>query len=110
MASAKRGQKRRGKKKVAPTPASTAQLIAALNHQCRREILRLLHEVDESQSPARISKKLRIPLSTVSYHIKVLRDLGAIVCVNTRPARGALEHFYDSTVEENQRVMAMLED
>jgi DNA-binding transcriptional ArsR family regulator len=110
VASAKKGQKRRGRKEVTQTPASTAQLISALNHQCRREILRLLHESDEPQSPSRISKELKIPLSTVSYHVKVLKDLGAIQCVRKRPARGAIENFYNSVVDENQRVVAMLKE
>jgi DNA-binding transcriptional ArsR family regulator len=35
-----------------------------------------------------------VPLGTVSYHTRLLRDLGWIELVRTEPRRGALEHFY----------------
>jgi hypothetical protein len=37
---------------------------------------------------------LGLPLGRVSYHIRLLHDLGAIELVSTEPRRGALEHYY----------------
>ena len=41
-----------------------------------------------------LARELDLPLGRVSYHIRLLADLGAIELVRTEPRRGALEHFY----------------
>jgi hypothetical protein len=38
--------------------------------------------------------ELGVPLGTLSYHTRLLRDLGWIELVRTAQRRGALEHFY----------------
>ena len=43
---------------------------------------------------AKFARELGLPLGRVSYHIRLLSDLGAIELVRTEPRRGALEHFY----------------
>jgi hypothetical protein len=65
--------------------------------------------VDEPQSPIKLSRALRTPLSNVTYHVSVLHQLGVIARVGQRQVRGAVEHFYDSTVKDNAAVQAMLE-
>ena len=45
-------------------------------------------------SPNQLARELGLPLGRVSYHIRLLHDLGAIELVGTEPRRGALEHFY----------------
>src|SRR5215472_15356877 len=45
-------------------------------------------------SPLALSRQLRQPLSTVSRHMRVLRDLGFVELTRTEPRRGAVEHFY----------------
>ena len=86
-----------------------AQLIRALNHDLRRRILRLLNEEEEPLSPVMIGKRLKVRLGNVSYHVGVLRRLGAVTKTGQRPVRGAMEHFYISAVKENEPVRALLE-
>jgi len=38
-----------------------------------------------------------IPLGSVSYHVRMLRDYGLVELSRTEPKRGALEHFYHRT-------------
>lgn len=101
------------KKKSAPksrTPTySEADVIDALNHLVRRQILRLLHEPDGPRSPVRCAEKLGRPLSNVAYHFKVLCDQAIIAPNGTAPARGATEHFYASMVSDNETIVQMLE-
>lgn len=101
--------KHRKKRRRGKGDANQAQLIRALNHDLRRRILRLLHETEEPQSPVRIARQLRISLSNVGYHVTVLHRLGAIVKVDQRQVRGAVEHFYISTVRDNAPIQALLE-
>lgn len=85
------------------------QLLKALSHPLRRRILRTLHEGDEARSPIQFSKALRVPVSNVSYHVRVLRDTGAIALTATRPIRGSSEHFYASTVAADALALQLLE-
>lgn len=68
------------------------RLHRALTHTARIQILSLM--VDGEWSPSQLHKELGIPLSNVSYHIKVLRDYELIELTKTEPRRGAVEHFY----------------
>ena len=64
----------------------------AVSHPLRREILDAL--ADGAMSPNQLAKKLEQPLTNVAYHVRKLADLGAVALVDSRPVRGALEHFY----------------
>jgi DNA-binding transcriptional ArsR family regulator len=75
------------------------ELLIALRHPLRRQILRTMAEQDPI-SPRQISDELREPLSNVSYHVRVLADCGAVTLVDTEPVRGSMQHFYSSTIEE----------
>ncbi|HEX5984177.1 MAG TPA: helix-turn-helix domain-containing protein [Solirubrobacterales bacterium] len=68
------------------------QLARALAHPLRVEILRVLGE--QAGSPVQLAALLEEPLGNVSYHTKVLVDNDCIELVETRPARGAVQHFY----------------
>lgn len=85
-----------------------ANLIRALDHRVRRLILRSLHDSGEPQSPARLAKALGQTLSTVSYHVGVLKGLEAVKRVEEREVRGTVEHFYVSEVGGDEVVLTLL--
>jgi DNA-binding transcriptional ArsR family regulator len=64
----------------------------AVAHPLRREILDALAE--GAMSPTQLAEKLAQPLANVAYHVRRLAELGVVVLVDSRPVRGALEHFY----------------
>lgn len=68
------------------------QIVRALAHPLRVEILRLLEK--GPNSPSQISDVLDERLGNVTYHVKVLVQCGCIELYETRPVRGAVEHFY----------------
>jgi DNA-binding transcriptional ArsR family regulator len=80
-------------------PTDDNELLIALRHPLRRQILRTMAATDPI-SPRQISDELREPLSNVSYHVRVLADCGAVELVDTEPVRGSMQHFYSSTIEE----------
>ena len=79
---------------MAPDPRE--ELFAALAHPLRRVILATILKSKVSLSPSELSVVLLAPLSTVSYHVRKLNDLGVIRLVDTQPARGSVEHFYEA--------------
>jgi DNA-binding transcriptional ArsR family regulator len=81
-------------------PNNRRQLIAAIAHPVRRCVLHVLHNSRESRSPASIAREFDLPLGTVAYHANVLARLGALKLAGERQARDAVEHFYDSTIED----------
>ncbi|HEU4461827.1 MAG TPA: winged helix-turn-helix domain-containing protein [Solirubrobacterales bacterium] len=68
------------------------QLVRALGHPLRVEILRLLEE--GPSGPKRLADRMGGQVSNVSYHTRVLQDCGCIDLLETIPARGAVEHIY----------------
>src|SRR3954447_16279220 len=67
-------------------------LLKAISHPLRHRLLSMLD--GRTASPNELARELGLPLGRVSYHIRLLSDLGAIELVRTEPRRGALEHFY----------------
>ena len=67
-------------------------LLRAISHPLRHRLLGMLD--GRTASPNQLARELGLPLGRVSYHIRLLNDLGAIELVGTEPRRGALEHFY----------------
>ena len=67
-------------------------LLRAISHPLRHRLLGMLD--GRIASPNELARELGLPLGRVSYHIRLLSDLGAIELVRTEPRRGALEHFY----------------
>jgi DNA-binding transcriptional ArsR family regulator len=75
------------------------ELLVALRHPLRRQILRAMVEEDRT-SPRQIADALKEPLSNVSYHVRVLADCGAVTLVDTTPVRGSMQHFYSPTIDQ----------
>jgi DNA-binding transcriptional ArsR family regulator len=76
-------------------------LLTALRHPLRRQILRRMAETDEDPiSPRELSAELAEPLSNVSYHVRVLVDCEAVTLVDTKPVRGSMQHFYRIAIDE----------
>lgn len=67
-------------------------LERALAHPLRARALKLFG--DAPKSPNQVAKELGVDVSSLAYHVRVLRKLGCIELVETRQRRGALEHFY----------------
>jgi len=66
--------------------------VKALAHPLRVRILAMLQE--RPASPVQLAPRLGSTLGRVGHHVRVLRDLGLIELVETRPRRGAVEHIY----------------
>lgn len=76
-------------------------LISALNHKIRRQMLRRLNRSKGPLSPAKLSKQLELPVSNLSYHMDVLRKCSAVAIVSEQQVRGAIEHLYESRVSDH---------
>lgn len=71
-------------------------VLKALAHPLRFRVLIVLSE--RVASPKEVARELDQPLGRVSHHVRSLARMGAIELVETRPRRGALEHFYRATI------------
>lgn len=67
--------------------------MAALAHPVRVRILAHLRRHD-AVTPRELADALRLPHSTVSYHLRRLHTLGTIVRVERRQRGGAVRHRY----------------
>jgi DNA-binding transcriptional ArsR family regulator len=85
-------------------------LIAAIAHPGRRRILRIVATAGEARSPAQMAKAMSLPQGMVAYHARVLWRLGAVEPASERMVRGAVEHFYDTTIEDDPPIEALLEE
>ncbi len=85
-------------KRVAPAKRKQAALddatrmAKALSHPLRARVLGYLNE--RSASPNEMAQAFDEPLGNVSYHVRALLELDCIELVETKPRRGAVEHFY----------------
>jgi predicted ArsR family transcriptional regulator len=68
------------------------RLIKALGHPVREHILAVLNE--KTASATEIGEELGADVSSFYHHIEELQKLGCIECVETKPRRGASEHFF----------------
>jgi DNA-binding transcriptional ArsR family regulator len=75
---------------VGKTPQEV--LVKALNHPVRVKALTILTE--RIASPKEISEQIDIPLTNVSYHVRVLEELGLIEIMEEESVRGSVAHFY----------------
>jgi len=73
-----------------PSYSAAAILSHALRGRCWHAL------AERTMSPKELADELGAPLSDVSYHVRVLRELGAIELVRTEPVRGAVAHYYRS--------------
>lgn len=73
------------------------RLATIRNHPLRRKILQAAEEAHAQGrlvSPVGLHRQLEEPIGGVSYHVKVLREEGALKLLETVPRRGASEHLY----------------
>ncbi len=68
------------------------ELVRALAHPLRIEILQILNERDAS--PNELMDMLEMPLGNVAYHTRVLEKCGCVELVRTAQRRGAVEHYF----------------
>jgi DNA-binding transcriptional ArsR family regulator len=84
-----------GRKATSPSSSGAIDdgiFAKALGHPLRIEILHALE--GGIASPSELAGRLDAPIPTVSYHVKVLADLGMLKLVKKTPRRGAIEHHY----------------
>ena len=67
-------------------------VVKAIGHPLRMQLLTRLNE--RVASPVELARELDESVQLVSYHVRILRDLGFIELVSTTPRRGAIEHHY----------------
>ncbi|HKB50394.1 MAG TPA: helix-turn-helix domain-containing protein [Solirubrobacterales bacterium] len=101
---------RASRRRKKPDGRRRANLICAIAHPLRRRILRLIADGGESCSPAQIARELGLPIGTVAYHAKVLWRFGAVEPAGEQQVRGAVEHFYDTTIEDDPPIETLLEE
>jgi len=80
-------------------------LARGLRHPLRAKILAFLNDEQDIASPVEMFRAgvgsepnaSQYLLSNISYHCRVLEELGLIVEVDDQSVRGATEHFYEAT-------------
>jgi DNA-binding transcriptional ArsR family regulator len=86
-------KRRKAEKRKGQTGSSPQEvLVKALNHPVRVKALTILTE--RIASPKEISDEINVPLSNVSYHVRVLDELGLVEIMEEEPVRGSVAHFY----------------
>ena len=83
-----------------------AKTARVLSHPLRPQILDVLVRRGEA-SPNEIATELGVPLGTLSYHTRLLRDHGWIELTREVPRRGAVEHFYRAVVQPDARWISL---
>lgn len=68
------------------------KLVKGLSHPVRTECLTILAQ--RVASPRQLSEILDHDLSNISYHVRVLVELGLAELVSEESVRGAVAHFY----------------
>ena len=94
---------------MSPTSdSSESHAVKALAHPLRVRALAILTERDAS--PSELAEELGEPLGNVSYHVRLLHELGLIELVRTTPRRGAIEHHYRARSDRHLRVLELTLD
>ena len=86
----KRRKAQKRKRRTGKSPQEV--LVKALSHPVRAKALTILS--DRIASPKEISDEIETPLSNVSYHVRVLDELGLIEIMEEESVRGSVAHFY----------------
>jgi DNA-binding transcriptional ArsR family regulator len=103
-----RDKRRKGRKKS--DGKHRANLINAIAHPLRRRILRLLGDRRARSSPTKIAQEFQLHVGMVGYHVRVLEQLGAIELKDEGMVRGAVEHFYETTIDDDPPIETLLEE
>jgi DNA-binding transcriptional ArsR family regulator len=86
--------------------AWTKSVAKALAHPTRMGILERMEQVGQT-SPSEAADGGTSSLPAVAYHMRELKAAGLIRATMTRPARGAVEHFYELTDRGHAAVKAI---
>jgi DNA-binding transcriptional ArsR family regulator len=84
-------------------------LIRALDHATRRETLRSLHQRGAS-SAVQLSGSIDTDPTNISYHLKILANVGAVRKAGERLVRAVPEKLFVSEVSEHRQVVTILSD
>ena len=75
--------------------ARNKDLGIAFGHPIRRHAWRVVKAAGpEGISPTEIGLAMEVPLSNISYHVRVLAEARAIRCERQEPVGGSVAHFY----------------
>ena len=90
-----------------------AAQIKAIDHPLRRCILRAFLNDGGGLSPVQISRRLTTRgltahLGSVAYQVRVLHRLFALKPAGKKQVRGAVQRFYESTIENDPPIEALL--
>lgn len=103
--------KPKGSRRPRKAPAgSRGDILLAIAHPLRRRILRTLAERGQPTSPIQLADGLGGPLGKVAYHVRVLWRLGALSAAGEQQVRGAVEHFYLSTIKDDPPIETLLDE
>src|SRR3954468_18186189 len=77
-------------------PADWGMLELRLTAVANADRLRILHLMRDGKmrGPKSLAQELDATLGVVSYHIRFMAERGMLELVETRPARGAVAHYY----------------
>jgi DNA-binding transcriptional ArsR family regulator len=98
-----------------PLPPQLAESLEptvrrALTHGMRRRILRTLNQDRSALTLQELATVFpKASLSTLSYHVLVLRDCGAVAIAGVEPAEGTLARSFVAVIAENTQITAVLD-
>lgn len=85
-------------------PDPQQALLRALGHPMRKALLKLCLEAGERRSPKELAlatykgkRSFQAHLSNVSYHVRVLAEVGLLAVAGEESRRGSVVHFYKAT-------------
>ncbi|MFL5896960.1 MAG: ArsR/SmtB family transcription factor [Solirubrobacterales bacterium] len=88
---ARRRKKTKGSRKRGDVQPHEA-ILKALSHPVRVEALGIVS--GRIASPKEVAEQLGVELTNVSYHMRVLEELGLIELVEEEPVRGSVAHYF----------------
>jgi DNA-binding transcriptional ArsR family regulator len=89
---------------------TSRDVFRALGHRVRRCLLRDLIKSKEPLSRAGLVQQTEHPLSTVAYHLSVLRSCGTVNLVDESQVRGGAEHLYEATIDDDSTARRILDE
>ncbi|HEX3735302.1 MAG TPA: hypothetical protein VHU86_09115 [Solirubrobacterales bacterium] len=91
----------------------SADLRPALQHPCRRQILRSLHNhVHQKLNPAEAAESGLLPCSTpcANYHMRVLAKARLVGRASSEASRGSIKVYFSSLIGEKPVVLEVLRE
>lgn len=85
-------------------------ILLAIAHPLRRQILRRLNQCDEPASPVQLADDLEGALGRIAYHVRVLCRLDALSEAGEQQVPGVVERFYMSKVKDDPPIEMLLEE